>query len=727
MLKRNGEMETKGRLLKALLSTAIIFLLSITVVTHATAQTWIQLAPTQGPPDARTLHTSVYRSSSNRMILFGGTDSLDVGEKLLNDLWILDDADGTTGIPSWTQISTESGPSARSFHTAVYDNNTNSMIVFGGSVGVGSTGSPVLSNEVWVLENADATDEDNPPTWTKLSPTGGPSGRAAHTAVYDSSDNRMMVFGGNVGAGSNGSNLLTNEVWVLENANGTEEGNPTWTNLTPESGPSGREAHTAVYDPVTNRMNVFGGSASVGTDDSTTLTRAVWVLENANGIEENNSPKWTRQLPSGDPGARDLHAAIYDPASNRMTVFGGNRQVVSTDDSTLSNDVWILENANGLDSDGQPIIPVWSEISTTDGPPAARDSHTTVYNNNLASNRIIVFAGETGCGLSCVDLNDVWVLTDANGLIPPGEPVFGATSTTEEDDQSQVATSSANVTDAVPPEVSEVTGITGVGGSGGGGGGTVAPGELKLPVIKILGSNPITVKIGSIYTDKGATANDSLGGDLTESIVVTSDVNTRVAGSYNVVFKVTDSSGNTTTRKRTVNVVGTSLPDTTIASSTDDTGRSLRSGASTLSKSIIFAFAGTDKTGVKSFECSLDSSAFSLCTSPKKFTKLALGSRTFKVRAINQIGDRDPSPARFTWTILTPAEFSPLTEDFVLLGTFIAGNKRHAIVKGKEGKLERLELGDILNGFELSEIHRQRAVFKSDISTLELVLDFTRR
>ena len=176
---------------------------------------------------------------------------------------------------------------------------------------------------------------------------------------------------------------------------------------------------------------------------------------------------------------------------------------------------------------------------------------------------------------------DVWVLTDANGIIPPGEPVFGATST-EEDTQSQVATSFVDVIEAVTPAVTETNGF-----GTGGGGTTAARRELKLPAIKILGSNPITVKIGSIYTDKGATASDSLGGDLTGSIVVTSDVDTRVAGSYNVVFKVTDFSGNTATATRTVNVVGASLPDTTIVAAMGDTGRSLRSGASTLSKSII--------------------------------------------------------------------------------------------------------------------------------------------
>ncbi len=95
-----------------------------------------------------------------------------------------------------------------------------------------------------------------------------------------------------------------------------------------------------------------------------------------------------------EPGARDLHAAIYDPPTN------------------------------GLDSNGRTIIPAWSEISTTDGPPSRRGSHTSVYNNNLASNRMIVFAEQTECVDSCVDLNDVWVLTDANGMIPRGGACF---------------------------------------------------------------------------------------------------------------------------------------------------------------------------------------------------------------------------------------------------------------------------------------------------------------
>src|SRR5439155_19209480 len=110
--------------------------------------------------------------------------------------------------------------------------------------------------------------------------------RSAHTAVYDSSSNRMIVFGGFL----NGS--FFNDVWVLTNANGTG-GNPEWIQLAPLGGPPAeRFTHTAVYDPATNRMTIFGGGNSInGFND-------VWVLTNANGTEQ-QLPSWIQLFPTG--------------------------------------------------------------------------------------------------------------------------------------------------------------------------------------------------------------------------------------------------------------------------------------------------------------------------------------------------------------------------------------------------------------------------------------------
>ncbi len=69
------------------------------------------------------------------------------------------------------------------------------------------------------------------------------------------------------------------------------------------------------------------------------------------------------------------------------------------------------------------------------------------------------------------------------------------------------------------------------------------------------------------------------------------------------------------------------------------------------STSASFSFAGTDNGTVASFECALDGAAFSACTSPKVYTGLGLGKHHFEVRAIDDLGQPDPTPAYFNWSV----------------------------------------------------------------------------
>ncbi len=89
----------------------------------------------------------------------------------------------------------------------------------------------LLGGMVFLLVFA-CTGQATAQSWTQLSPTGvPPSVRDHHSAVYDSANNRMMVFAGDDGSCSGG-----NDVWVLSNADGTG-GTPVWTQLNPTGGP----------------------------------------------------------------------------------------------------------------------------------------------------------------------------------------------------------------------------------------------------------------------------------------------------------------------------------------------------------------------------------------------------------------------------------------------------------------------------------------------------------
>jgi hypothetical protein len=62
---------------------------------------------------------------------------------------------------------------------------------------------------------------------------------------------------------------------------------------------------------------------------------------------------------------------------------------------------------------------------------------------------------------------------------------------------------------------------------------------------------------------------------------------------------------------------------------------------------------GAQGTGVKTIECRLDGAAWSLCSSTLTFTGLADGQHTFEVRATDETGNVEQSPASFTWVLDT--------------------------------------------------------------------------
>lgn len=287
---------------------------------------WVKVSTTGKPPSARFGHTSVYNSSSNRMIVFGGGTGFP--GPCVNDLWVLKRPNSVGGGPAWIQLTpTGTLPGVRLGHTAAYDAASNTMIVFGGTDCAGN-----YYSDLWILSNADGT--TGTPNWTQAAPLGvGPSARTQATAIYDSANNVMTVF-----AGGTVSTTAFNDVFTLSNANGLT-GVPTWTQMVPAgTSPSARSGQSAIYDKANNRMVIHGGISIRGAVQNDT-----WILSGANGV--GTTPAWTQLNPTAAGPFRRSHTAIYDPVSNEMVIFGGSSQLpqVFTDDHVL-----ILTKANGL-------------------------------------------------------------------------------------------------------------------------------------------------------------------------------------------------------------------------------------------------------------------------------------------------------------------------------------------------------------------------------------------
>ena len=117
-----------------------------------------------------------------------------------------------------------------------------------------------------------------------------------------------------------------------------------------------------------------------------------------------------------------------------------------------------------------------------------------------------------------------------------------------------------NVTDAGGNAAAEVTR-------------TVNVVDTTAPVLGLVGAAVMTHSLGSPWQDPGATASDSLDGNLTQNVAVSGSVNVNQAGSYTLAYSVSDASGNAASPlTRTVTVQASGPWTFTNAGATGRTG-----------------------------------------------------------------------------------------------------------------------------------------------------------
>jgi hypothetical protein len=254
---------------------------------------------------------------------------------------------------NWSPITGATLPSARVGAPLAWDPVRHRVLMFGGYDGT------FYLNDVWQFTVAAG--------WTQLTPVGSPpSVRDEAGLIYDPLRDRLLVVAGN-------NDTPPNDVWQL-----TLGATPTWSQLTPAgTPPSGRFAFSTIYDPIRDRVILFGGYPN---------TNTVWSLSLA------GTPTWTQLSPSGSaPAPRYGHVAIYDPVRDRMLIHGGSNT------SAVYSDTWALALGGPL---------AWTAIA---GSGAAPQVYLSAGIYDPIRDRMLVVAGLTSVG-GVID-DHVWSLS----------------------------------------------------------------------------------------------------------------------------------------------------------------------------------------------------------------------------------------------------------------------------------------------------------------------------
>ena len=369
----------------------------VAILYLTSAPVWVQAVVQGTPPAPRAWASAVYDPVRDRMLFLGGTNE----GTTYSDVWALSFRGDTL---TWSPLAASGTPGPRAASAAIYDAGRDRVVIF---AGMDATGLP--RNDVWALSLGPT------PAWTQVTPTGAPpSPRNGASALYDPVRQRMMIFAG--GQGSPNSN----ETWAL-----SLPGTPAWTKLTPTNVPSGRQFHTAVYDPIGDRMIVFGGSNGPilsGTWALSLSATETWVplsgtrrrghlaihdplrhrmvvidgddgaaLDDVWQLDLSAPPTWLKLTASGvSPGPRAFHAGVYDPQRDRVVFFGGRNGAPLAD-------TWELSFSGSL---------TWRQLFPTGTPPSARIDHAVIY--DPLRHRMILFGGTDGAGNP---KNDVWALS----------------------------------------------------------------------------------------------------------------------------------------------------------------------------------------------------------------------------------------------------------------------------------------------------------------------------
>jgi hypothetical protein len=284
-----------------------------------------------GAPEPRMGPGFVYDEVNERCILVSGARDTGHGWSDYGDMWVLEDGVWTelsvTGIPTsnnfemaysgddekvvvftnnndrtyvydvaenrWRMLSHRDGPRRRCDAGFCYDPVNGVFIMYGGLTDD--------SVDIRVLDDTWAYDAVSD-TWTEMSPAGGPPRTYGCRMVWDSVNEVMLLWGGNLYQGE-GDKL--DDWWVYDYQSDT------WTMIETDPKPPMRYWQYMAFDPGVGKVVMFGGNPRLGSSLGDT-----WLYDYA-------SNEWSEVKPAVSPPASQCGAMVYVPGLGGVVLFGG--------------------------------------------------------------------------------------------------------------------------------------------------------------------------------------------------------------------------------------------------------------------------------------------------------------------------------------------------------------------------------------------------------------------
>ncbi|MDP2273240.1 MAG: kelch repeat-containing protein [Archangium sp.] len=209
---------------------------------------------------------------------------------MMEDAGVTDAGVTITLVPKW-KSTTDAPVSMGVWGTVLsFDPIDRRFIMHGGN-----TSTNAVSSDTWSFSIATKQ-------WTKLTTTGdAPPVRYCHCAAYLPGQKQVLIVGGR------NQSALVNTAYTLDLQT------LAWTQVT-GTVPTGAIGCTAHWMPTQQRVIVFGGDSPSGVNDRT------WSYDPA-------ARTFTQLMPATPAFARRDAMSIYDPVQDRLFMFGGAIQI----------------------------------------------------------------------------------------------------------------------------------------------------------------------------------------------------------------------------------------------------------------------------------------------------------------------------------------------------------------------------------------------------------------